>query len=128
MAQWIEVNSNFIKPRELKLIVDTLQAGKVIVIPSDSGYALLCRLGDKGASQKIRTIRQLEKDHPFTIVCSDLTHLGQYAKVDNTQFRLLKTLFPGAFTCILPASKDAPRLVQHEKRKTIGIRVPNHLQ
>ncbi len=126
MTQWLESNESFIKPRDLAVVDDVVRRGGVVILPSDSGYSLLCRLGDKSASQRIRQIRELEKDHPFTLLCSDLTHLAQYARVDNIQYRLLKTLFPGAFTCILPASREVPRLVQHDKRKTIGIRVPDH--
>lgn len=126
MPDWYPTDPYFIKPREATQISAALQAGKIAIIPSDSGYALLCRLGDKNAAQRIRQIRALDKNHPFTLVCADLSHLAQYARVDNVQFRLLKTLFPGPYTTILPASKEAPRLVQHEKRKTIGIRVPNH--
>lgn len=126
MSQWIESQAGFIKPRDLQNISNALAGGAIAVIPSDTGYALVCRLGDKNAGNRIRQLRELDKDHPFTIMCSDLTHLSQYARVDNVQFRLLKRLFPGAFTCILPASKEVPRLVQHEKRKTIGIRIPEH--
>lgn len=126
MTQWLNSAESYLKPRDLKQITDTLDNGNIVLLPSDSGYSLLCRLGDKNAAQRIRQIRDLDKDHPFTLVCSDLTHLARYARVDNPQYHLLKTLFPGAYTTILPASKEVPRLVQHEKRKTIGIRVPDH--
>lgn len=126
MTQWLNIDPYYIKPRDAAHIAEALNAGKTAAIPSDSGYALLCCLGDKAASQKIRQSRALDKDHPFTIVCRDLSELSQYARVDNVQYRLLKKLFPGAYTCILPASKDAPRLLQNDKRKTIGIRVPDH--
>lgn len=126
MSQWIDTQKGFIKTRDLSLLCEALSKGQIAIIPSDTGYALVCRLGDKAASNRIRQLRELDKDHPFTLMCHDLTHLAQYARVDNVQFRLLKRLFPGAYTCILPASKDVPRLVQHEKRKTIGIRVPEH--
>lgn len=125
MTQWLETQTGFIKPRELSTLTAALAAGGIAVIPSDTGYALVCRLGDKSAGNRIRQLRELDKDHPFTLMCADLTHLAHYARVDNVQFRLLKRLFPGAFTCILPASKEVPRLVQHEKRKTIGIRIPD---
>ncbi|MDO4643820.1 MAG: L-threonylcarbamoyladenylate synthase [Cardiobacteriaceae bacterium] len=126
MSEILEIHPERIKPRDISRIVEMLQRGGVIVVPSDSGYALLCRLDDKNAADKIRRIRTLDRDHPFTIVCADLTDLSRYARVDNIQYRILKTLFPGAFTCILPASREVPRRLQNEKRKTIGIRVPDH--
>lgn len=126
MTTIIDARLGFIKPKEQNEILNILDKGGVIVAPNDTGYALLCRLDAKNASVRIRRLRQLDDDHFFTLLCSDLTHLSHYARVDNVQFRLLKTLFPGAFTCILPASREVPRLVQHEKRKTIGIRLPNH--
>ena len=126
MSEILEIHPARIKPRDIARIVETLRHGGVVIAPSDSGYALLCQLDDKSAAEKIRHIRALERDHPFTILCADLTDLARYARVDNVQFRLLKTLFPGAYTCILPASREVPRRVQNDKRKTIGIRVPDH--
>ena len=126
MSEILEMHPARIKPRDIARIVETLRHGGVVIAPSDSGYALLCQLDDKSAAEKIRHIRELERNHPFTILCADLTDLARYARVDNVQFRLLKTLFPGAYTCILPASREVPRRVQNDKRKTIGIRVPDH--
>ena len=126
MSETLEIHPARIKPRDIVRIVETLRRGDVVIAPSDSGYALLCQLDDKAAAEKIRHIRALDRDHPFTILCADLTDLARYARVDNVQFRLLKTLFPGAYTCILPASREVPRRVQNDKRKTIGIRVPDH--
>ena len=126
MSETLEMHPARIKPRDIARIVETLRRGGVVIAPSDSGYALLCQLDDKAAAEKIRHIRELDRDHPFTILCADLTDLARYARVDNVQFRLLKTLFPGAYTCILPASREVPRRVQNDKRKTIGIRVPDH--
>ena len=126
MSDILEIHPERIKPRDIDRVADIIRSGAVVVVPSDSGYALLCRLDDKAAADKIRHIRELDRDHPFTILCADLTGLAHYARVDNVQFRLLKTLFPGAFTCILPASREVPRRVQNDKRKTIGIRVPDH--
>ena len=117
MSDILEIHPERIKPRDIDRVADIIRSGAVVVVPSDSGYALLCRLDDKAAADKIR---------PFTILCADLTDLGRYARVDNVQYRLLKTLFPGAYTCILPASREVPRRVQNDKRKTIGIRVPDH--
>ena len=126
MSETLEIHPARIKPRDIVRIVETLRRGDVVIAPSDSGYALLCQLDNKAAAEKIRHIRALDRDHPFTILCADLTDLARYARVDNVQFRLLKTLFPGAYTCILPASREVPRRVQNDKRKTIGIRVPDH--
>ena len=126
MSETLEIHPARIKPRDIARIVETLRRGDVVIAPSDSGYALLCQLDDKAAAEKIRHIRALDRDHPFTILCADLTDLARDARVDNVQFRLLKTLFPGAYTCILPASREVPRRVQNDKRKTIGIRVPDH--
>ena len=126
MSDILEIHPERIKPRDIDRVADIIRSGAVVVVPSDSGYALLCRLDDKAAADKIRHIRELDRDHPFTILCADLTDLGRYARVDNVQYRLLKTLFPGAYTCILPASREVPRRVQNDKRKTIGIRVPDH--
>lgn len=126
MKEVIEMHPARIKPREIAKVVQVIRAGGVAIAPGDSGYTLLCRLDDKAAADKIRRMRDLDRDHPFTLLCADLTHLAHYARVDNVQFRVLKTLFPGAFTCILPASREVPRRVQNDKRKTIGIRVPDH--
>ena len=126
MSDILDIHPDRIKPRDIDRVADIIRSGAVVVVPSDSGYALLCRLDDKAAADKIRHIRELDRDHPFTILCADLTDLGRYARVDNVQYRLLKTLFPGAYTCILPASREVPRRVQNDKRKTIGIRVPDH--
>ncbi len=127
MADIIELNIERIKPRIIDKIIEIIANGGVVILPGDSGYSLLGQLGNKQVASKIRQIRQLDKHHPFTIVCSDLSHLATYAKVDNIQYRLLKTVFPGDFTCILPASREAPRLLAHDKRKTIGIRVTSNM-
>lgn len=126
MTKTIELNVARIKPRAIEEIVAVIADGGVVILPGDSGYSLLGQLGNKQVVSRIRQIRELDKEHPFTIVCSDLADLSTYAKVDNIQYRLLKSVFPGAFTCILPASREVPRLLAHDKRKTIGIRVPHH--
>jgi tRNA threonylcarbamoyl adenosine modification protein (Sua5/YciO/YrdC/YwlC family) len=100
--------------------------GAVIVYPTDSCYALGCHLDDKAATDRLRAIRRFGRHHLFTLVCRDLSDLGTYAKVDNSQFRLLKAMTPGPYTCVLRASGEAPRRMQHETRKTIGLRVPDH--
>ena len=98
----------------------------MIAYPTDSSYALGCHLGDKDAMERIRTIRQVDKHHNFTLVCADLSQLAQYARVSNSDFRLLKAHTPGPYTFILEATREVPRRLQHEKRKTIGLRVPDH--
>jgi tRNA threonylcarbamoyl adenosine modification protein (Sua5/YciO/YrdC/YwlC family) len=104
--------------------VDIIRAGGVIAYPTDSCYALGCQIGDKAALTKIRQIRRLNEKHNFTLVCRDLSELGTYAKVNNSAYRLLKSNTPGAYTFILPASREVPRRLVHPKRKTIGLRVP----
>ncbi|MEX2366329.1 MAG: L-threonylcarbamoyladenylate synthase, partial [Pseudohongiellaceae bacterium] len=112
--------------RHIKTAVDIVRDGGVIIYPTDSAYALGCRIGNKGALQSIRRIRQLDAKHNFTLVCRDLSELATYARVDNSAYRLLKAFTPGAYTFILKATSEVPRLLMHPKRKTIGIRVPEH--
>ena len=97
-----------------------------MVYPTDSGYALGCHIGDKNAMDKMRQIRQLDDDHNFTLVCRDLSELSIYAKVNNSIFRAIKANTPGAFTFILPATKEVPKRLQHSKRRTIGLRIPDN--
>ncbi len=114
---------------QLRLIhqaVEVLRQGGVIVYPTDSSYALGCHLDDKSAADRIRRIRQTDKHHNFTLVCRDLSEIATYARVDNQQYRLLKAATPGPFTFILRATHEVPRRLQHPKRKTIGIRVPDN--
>jgi len=103
-----------------------LREGAVIVYPTDSSYALGCLMGNKTAMDRIRKIRQVDNDHNFTLVCRDLSEIATYAKVDNIAYRLLKNLVPGPYTFIFKATNEVPRRLQHPKRKTIGIRVPDH--
>jgi tRNA threonylcarbamoyl adenosine modification protein (Sua5/YciO/YrdC/YwlC family) len=114
---------------QLRLVtqaVAIIRKGGVIIYPTDSCYAIGCQIGDKAAMERIARIRQFDKDHNFTLVCRDLSELSTYAKVDNVAFRLLKALTPGAYTFILHATHEVPRRLQHPKRKTIGLRVPDH--
>jgi len=104
-----------------------LREGRVIAYPTDSAYALGCSLGNKTAIDRIRKIRQLDKHHNFTLMCRDLSEIGTYAHVSNPVFRLLKTHTPGAYTFILAASGEVPRRLQHPKRKTIGLRIPDNI-
>ncbi len=104
-----------------------MRAGGVIVYPTDSCYALGCHIGDKDAAERLRRIRQVDETHHFTLVCRDLSEIANFAKVDNAQYRLLKTATPGAYTFILEASREVPRRLAHPKRRTIGLRVPQHV-
>ena len=126
MSQFFQIHPDNPQPRLVAQAVSALQAGGVIVYPTDSTYAFGCRLGDKKAIERIRKIRQLSDRHYLTLVCRDLSELATYAKVDNTCYRLLKAATPGPYTFILSASSQVPRLLMHPKRRTIGIRVPDN--
>ncbi len=126
MAQYFVINAENPQPRLIKHAVEILRDGGVIAYPTDSSYALGCMLGFKEAQDKIRQIRHLGDDHLFTLVCHNLSELSMYAQVGNSQFRLLKANTPGAYTYVLKASREVPRRLQHPKRSTVGIRVPNH--
>ncbi len=126
MAQWLQVHPDNPQARLLKQAVALLQQGKVLAVPTDSSYALVCHLDDKSAIDQLRRIRGVDERHHLTLLCRDLSQLGVYAKVDNRQYRLLKACTPGAYTFILEATKEVPRRVAHPQRKTIGLRVPAH--
>ncbi len=126
MAQYFQIHPTHPQPRLVKRAVAIVRAGGVIAYPTDSSYALGCHLGDKAAMERIRRIRRVGAEHHFTLVCRDLSELAQYARVTNADYRLLKTATPGAYTFILPATREVPRRLQHAKRKTIGLRVPGH--
>jgi len=114
------------EPRLIRRVVEVLQQGGIIVYPTDSCYAFGCHLGNKGALERIRRLRGVSNKHNFTLVCRDLAEIATYAKVDNSAYRLLKANTPGPYTFILPATHEVPRRLQHPKRKSIGIRVPDH--
>jgi tRNA threonylcarbamoyl adenosine modification protein (Sua5/YciO/YrdC/YwlC family) len=126
MAQYFEVHPVNPQPRLIRQAVEIIRRGGVIAYPTDSSYALGCHIGDKDAMERIRRIRRLDDRHNFTLVCCDLSQLAQYARVGNSDFRLLKAHTPGPYTFILPATREVPRRLQHAKRKTIGLRVPDH--
>lgn len=126
MSQFFTLHPVNPQMRLIRRAVEILRAGGVVVYPTDSCYALGCHLGDKPAMERIRRIRQADKNHNFTLVCRDLSEIASYARVDNHTFRLLKAHTPGPYTFILPATREVPRRLQHPKRKTIGIRVPDH--
>lgn len=126
MAQYFEVHPDNPQPRLLRQAAQALQGGAVLAVPTDSSYALVCHLDDKGAVERLRRIRGVDERHHLTLLCRDLSELATFARVDNRQYRLLKAATPGPYTFILEASKEVPRRVSHPSRKTIGLRVPEH--
>jgi tRNA threonylcarbamoyl adenosine modification protein (Sua5/YciO/YrdC/YwlC family) len=126
MTQLFNIHSVNPQLRLIRRVVEVLQDNGVIVYPTDSAYALGCHLDSKEAAERIRNIRQLDKNHNFTLLCKDLSELANFAHVDNPVFRLLKAYTPGPYTFILPATSEVPRRLVHPKRKTIGLRVPDH--
>jgi tRNA threonylcarbamoyl adenosine modification protein (Sua5/YciO/YrdC/YwlC family) len=126
MAQFFEVHPDNPQQRLLKQAAALLARGEVIAVPTDSNYALACRLDDKAAVDQVRRVRQIDEKHHLTLICRDLSELANYARVDNKQFRLLKAATPGPYVFILEATKEVPRRVSHPQRKTIGLRLPDH--
>lgn len=126
MAQFFVIHPENPQSRLIHQTVEIIRNGGVIAYPTDASYALGCGLGDKEAQQRIRAIRGVDEDHPLTLVCRDLAEISVYAKVDNRQFRLLKANTPGCYTFILEATREVPKRLQHPKRKTVGLRVPDH--
>ena len=126
MAKLIEVHPDDPQPRRVARIVETIRDGGLIAYPTDSSYAFGCHIGDKRAMDRIRRIRRTDKNHNFTLVCSDLSEISTYARVDNWAYRMLKAMTPGPYTFILPATREVPKRLQHPKRRTIGLRVPDH--
>ena len=125
MAQFFSIHPDNPQGRLIHQTIDIVRKGGVIAYPTDSSYALGCGLGNKQALERIRRIRRVDNEHNFTLVCSDLSELSGYAKVDNDVYRFLKRLTPGPYTFILSATREVPRRLQHPKRKTIGLRVPD---
>lgn len=126
MTQLFTIHLENPQPRLIKQAAELVRKGGVIVYPTDSGYALGCHLGDKDAVMRIRKIRGVDDKHHMTLVCRDLSEISHYARVDNVQFRLLKSNTPGSYTFILDATKEVPKRLQHPKRSTIGLRIPDH--
>lgn len=126
MAQFFSVHPDNPQPRLIRQAAEIVRSGGVIVYPTDSCYALGCRLGDKMAVDRVRAIRQVGPHHHFALVCRDLAEIAVYARVDDRQFRLLKASTPGSYTFILQATREVPRRLQHPRRKTIGLRIPDH--
>jgi tRNA threonylcarbamoyl adenosine modification protein (Sua5/YciO/YrdC/YwlC family) len=126
MSEFLQIHPVTPQPRLISRAVDAIRGGQVIVYPTDTSYALGCRIGEKSALDRIRRIRDLDERHNFTLACRDLSDIATYAKVTNQNYRLLKAFAPGPYTFILPATRQVPRMLQHPKRKTIGIRLPEH--
>lgn len=126
MARLVEIHPQDPQQRLIAEVVAVIRGGGLIAYPTDSSYAFGCHLGDKRAMDRIRRIRQADKTHNFTLVCSDLSEISLYARVENWQYRLIKSLTPGPYTFILPATREVPKRLQNPKRRTIGLRVPDH--
>jgi tRNA threonylcarbamoyl adenosine modification protein (Sua5/YciO/YrdC/YwlC family) len=126
MSQFFQIHPLNPQARLIHQAVEIIRQGGLVVYPTDSSYALGCHVGDKYGMERIRRIRHLDNKHNFTLMCRDLSEISTYAKVDNSSYRLLKSLTPGAYTFILKATHEVPRRLQNPKRKTIGIRIPDH--
>ena len=126
MSQFFQLHPDNPQARLIKQAVQMLRDGAVIAYPTDSAYALGCHIGDKKALDRLRRIRRVDERHNFTLVCRDLSEIATYAKVSNTVYRLLNAFTPGPYTFILEATRDVPRRLMHPKRRSIGIRVPEH--
>ena len=126
MSQFYQIHPDNPQARLIRNAADIIRGGGVVVYPTDSAYALGCQIGDKNALDRIRRIRKLDDRHNFTLVCSDLSEIATYAKVDNAAYRLLRHCTPGPYTFILKATSEVPRRLMHPKRKTVGLRVPDN--
>ena len=126
MAQYFEIHADNPQKRLIQQAVSIIDQGGLVIYPTDSSYALGCHIGDKSAMERIQRIRRLDNKHHFTLVCSDLSEIGSYAKVSNSDYRLMKSLTPGPYTFLLKATSEVPRRLMNPKRKTIGVRVPDN--
>jgi len=126
VAQFFSIHPDYPQSRLIRQAAALVRSGGVIIYPTDSCYAFGCQLGDKSAMTRIRTIRHVDEQHHFSLVCRDLAEISNYAKVNNSQYRLLKANTPGSYTFILEATREVPRRLQHPKRNTIGLRIPDH--
>lgn len=126
MAQYFQVYATHPQPRLIRQAAEILRRGGLIAYPTDSCYALGCRIGDAKALERLRRVRRLDERHHLTLMCRDLSEISAYAIVDNAQYRMLKAATPGCYTFILRATRELPRRLLHPKRKTIGVRVPSH--
>ena len=126
MAQYFTIHPVDPQPRLIQQAVAIVRAGGLIAYPTDSCYAFGCRIGDIAAAERIRQLRGVDDKHQLTLVCRDLTEIGRYAQLNNQQFRIVKLGIPGSYTFLLPATREVPRRLKHPRRRTIGVRVPDH--
>jgi tRNA threonylcarbamoyl adenosine modification protein (Sua5/YciO/YrdC/YwlC family) len=127
MAKYFDVHPDNPQPRALRQVVDLIRADGLIAYPTDSCFALGCQLGNKEGIDRIREIRRLDSGHHFTLMCRDFAQLGQFVQVSNAHFRSIKAATPGSYTFILPATKEVPRRLLHPRKKTVGVRIPDHV-
>ena len=127
MAKLFEIHPQNPQPRRIAKVVDRIRDGALIAYPTDSSYAFGCHIGDKRAMERIHRIRRTDKRHNFTLVCKDLAEISTYARVENWAYRMVRSMTPGPYTFILPATREVPKRLQNPKRRTIGIRVPDHV-
>ncbi|UOG90501.1 MAG: threonylcarbamoyl-AMP synthase [Candidatus Thiothrix sulfatifontis] len=127
MSQYFQIHPENPQTRLIRQAVTIIRDGGVVVFPTDSSYAIGCHLGDKAAMERVQRIRKLDNKHNFTLICRDLSEISLYGQVDNMNYRLIKSLTPGPYTFILQATREVPRRLQNPKRKTIGVRVPDHI-
>ncbi len=126
MARITDIHPSDPQPRRIAEVVATIRGGGLVAYPTDSSYAFGCHIGDKRAMDRIRRIRRTDKNHNFTLVCSDLSEISLYARFDNWAYRLMKSMTPGPYTFILQATREVPKRLQNPRRRTIGLRVPDH--
>jgi tRNA threonylcarbamoyl adenosine modification protein (Sua5/YciO/YrdC/YwlC family) len=126
MAKYFDVHPDNPQARTIGQVADSIRDGALVVYPTDSCFALGCRLGSRDGMERIRTVRQLDSRHHFTLVCRDFAQLGQFVHVDNDVFRAVKASTPGSYTFILPATPEVPRKLLHPKKRTVGVRIPDH--
>ncbi|GLW72583.1 threonylcarbamoyl-AMP synthase [Kitasatospora phosalacinea] len=126
MAKYFDVHPETPQPRTISTVVASIRDGALIAYPTDSCFALGCRLDNREGLDRIRTIRRLDERHHFTLMCEDFAQLGKFAQLDNNVFRAVKAATPGSYTFILPATKEVPRRLLHPKKKTVGVRIPDH--
>ncbi|MDH6695933.1 L-threonylcarbamoyladenylate synthase [Streptomyces griseoviridis] len=127
MAKYFDVHPDNPQARTINQVADLIRADALVAYPTDSCYALGCRLGSRDGIDRIRAIRRLDDRHHFTLVCQDFAQLGQFVRIDNDVFRAIKASTPGSYTFILPATREVPRMLQHPKKKTVGVRIPDHV-
>ncbi len=126
MARYYDVHPDNPQPRAISKVAEIVRSGGLVAYPTDSGYALGCRLGNRDGLERIRAIRHLDDKHHFTLVCSEFAQLGQYVQMDNDVFRAVKAATPGPYTFILKATREAPKVMLHPRKKTVGVRLPQH--